>query len=149
MAVFFKLCLTSWKNNYINPTWTGGLVRTCCHTFVTFSLLLTLQQNLVNFPAIYLGRFWKQNYLEILTMWLPRLPKNYTQKLKKQIIIVIQDFILIYIAFTNRGGEGYFFNFQVIFWHLYLCQYFLKIKIWQYFAIINIYSVKYLRYFVK
>lgn len=82
-------------------------------------------------------------------MWLPRLPKNYTQKLKKQIIIVIQDFILIYIAFTNRGGEGYFFNFQVIFWHLYLCQYFLKIKIWQYFAIINIYSVKYLRYFVK
>ena len=82
-------------------------------------------------------------------MWLPRLPKNYTQKLKKQSIIVIQAFILIYIAFTHRGGEGYFFNFQVIFWHLYLCQYFLKIKIWQYFAIINIYSVKYLRYFVK
>ena len=34
-AVFFKLCLTSSKNNYINPTRTGGLVGTCCHTFVT------------------------------------------------------------------------------------------------------------------
>ena len=76
-AVFFKLCLTSLKNNYINPTRTGGLVGTCCHTFVTLSLL-TLQQNLVNFPTVYLARFWKKYYLEILTMWLPSLPKNYT-----------------------------------------------------------------------
>lgn len=48
-------------------------------------------------------------------MWLPRLPKNYTQKLKKQIIIVIQDFILIYIAFTNRGGRGIFSIFRSFF----------------------------------